>query len=97
MSTKEADLQDAQEELEKLRSETREKDKTLRKESREMESLKEEIASLQVRRFLSQCSAALLAYRSVTGGQSRTPRQERAYLGESPSISCAGQGSRHAR
>lgn len=49
MSTKDADLEEAQEELEKLRSETREKDKAIRKEGREMEALKDQLTNLEVR------------------------------------------------
>jgi predicted nucleic acid-binding Zn-ribbon protein len=49
VNTKEADLEEAQEELEKIRNETREKDKAIRKESREKEALKDQLANLQVR------------------------------------------------
>lgn len=49
MSTKDADLEEAQEELEKLRSETREKDKAIRKEGREIEALRDQLTNLEVR------------------------------------------------
>lgn len=48
MNTKEADLEEAQEELEKIRNETRERDKAMRKESREKEALKDQLTNLQV-------------------------------------------------
>ena len=48
MATKEVDLEEAQEELQKIRSDMREKDKTLRKESREVETLQDKITSLEV-------------------------------------------------
>lgn len=98
MSAKEADLQDAQEELDRLRSETREKDKTLRKETREMESLKEEVATLQARlKPHLKSFLASLAYPSSIGGEPGTSGEECAYLGQSSCLSPASQRSRHAR
>jgi peptidoglycan hydrolase CwlO-like protein len=49
VNTKDADLEEAQEELEKLRAETREKDKAIRKEGRELEALRDQLTNLQVR------------------------------------------------
>ncbi|KAJ9112246.1 hypothetical protein QFC22_006330 [Naganishia vaughanmartiniae] len=51
MATKEVDLEEAQEELQKTRSDMREKDKALRKESREVETLQDKITNLEASLF----------------------------------------------
>lgn len=77
MSAQEADLQDAQEELERMRSEMREKDKALRKESREMESLRDQITSLQVRRCGTINRYAARIYSLYPGHRKRIRSSER--------------------